>query len=1148
MNKGDLEKLSEIINFYTCNDKQKREQSENKLKELRKNNMGLLCLGLLELSINTNSTEINKITCLVLLRKIIEIDSKNYWGNISQKIKDNIKQKSLDILLNYSNNISYDNINKMAFVIEQLVHCVEDFDEPWPELIDLTNNLLKLSLPQDINKIYAIIKTIKYCLSFLSNEILFHLFQFNLFFKNIFEANSKNNIKILELKVISCNFYSELIKYSLNNDLCDISYSNNFISSNMINTLKECISYLKEQNNEINFEYLISDVLSSVEILTQPEMYNNFSNEYKELCLILNSIIKLPSYKYQKIIEQSFQRLLDIYLIDIFSFDDKEIIIKNYLDELFNYAYNNINLTNFNNNNDFSAILDNYNDYEQVPKIYYDILVFVFDLTSQMIQDNEKYIDIFQELENNLLNNQNNIYKYIGLLLLPQIIESRNDFNKIELFLNICLDNLNNQECQIRYAASYSINYYILNFGTNFNIKYSLQFLQLIIQNIKKEPNFHTKCEMISVFNCFISHLDDDETDNNIKNVNSKEYLFNNINDILKFLMSELDTIIINGKDSEKSLIKNELLKSLVFCEQLFTDKCKSYSSDIIIYLSKYLDNIYNKKININLYINILYAISCFGKYVNNNIIQILTLLFNCLQEIFKNINNSFNQISSINPIITNILPIINKNKPEFIPKIICDLIELLNTSINDTNENDINHIDDIYNIFNVINSSIEIIDDKSINYLTQIESCIEKILNKQKNISKLNHIISDILSNIIKILSKLKSNKNLKNKGKNYLEIIFNIIKHEYNSSTSLLLVDNLNKIFENIVNILNQNELEQVFNGTVQLIEFFESKISALFYKKNKTENEIEMEKDDLSLSSEDEDSEKEIIEMIDDNIDNLEQVNENLSLIIENMMKYCSNKKLKNVSECLYNKIIPSLLNSNNSNNLNSNNIKIAINLVDDLIEYLDFNNFSTHILDNLINILIQYSKYNKADVRQAANYGLGIFIKLSDDNIHQKYYIDILKALKLSCVNFPFNNSQNKKIYRAIGLAYENAIASIGKAIGYKKMKEMEYFYLWLENLPLNIDETEIEEGHTILCDFLINNIYKEYNLEEKYLNKILQILINIYQEENLSNQEINNKIKLIFHNNNEFRPIIEKIYNEYKNENNVNKNKIEILIK
>ena len=309
--------------------------------------------------------------------------------------------------------------------------------------------------------------------------------------------------------------------------------------------------------------------------------------------------------------------------------------------------------------------------------------------------------------------------------------------------------------------------------------------------------------------------------------------------------------------------------------------------------------------------------------------------------------------------------------------------------------------------------------------------------------------------------------------------------------------------------------------------------------------------METEDLSVSSEDyeENNDKEIIEMFEENIENLEQVNENLSLIIENMMKYASKKKLKNISECLYNKIIPSLINSNNGNNYNnSNNIKIAINLIDDLIEYLDFNKVTTYILDYLINILIKYSKYNKPDVRQAANYGLGIFIKLSENNIYEKYYLEILKALKASCINFPFNNSTNKKIFRANGLAYENAIAAIGKAIGYKKLKEMEYIYLWIDNLPLNIDETEMEEGHIILCEFILNNIYKEYNLEEKYLIKIIKILINIYQEKNVSNQSINDKIKNIFHNKVELRQFIEKIYNEYNKENNVNKNKIEILIK
>ena len=1143
MNKGDLEKLSKIINNYCSNEKCKRDLSENQLQELRKKNMGLLCLGLLESSTISNYSENNKITCLVLLRKIIEIDSKNYWGSINQKTKEDIKRKSIDILLNYLNDSSFDKINKMAFIFEQLVHCIEDFDELWPELIDLTNNLLKLSLPQDINKIYAIIKTIKYCLSFLSNEILFHLNQFNQFFKNIFEASIQNDIKILELKVISCNFYSELTKYSLNNNLCDISSSSNFISSNMINTLKECLIYLNQNNNDKNIEYLISDILSSIEILTLPEIYNTFPCEYKDLNILLNSIIKLPCFKYQKIIEQSFQRLLDIYLIDLYTFEEKETVIKNYLDELFNYAYNHINLLNFNEIKDFSLILDNYNDYEQVPKIYYDEFNFIFNITWQMIQDNERYIDIFKELENNLLNNQNDIYKYIGFLLLSQIIESTNDYNKIEIYIKLCFENLSNNNCQIRYAVTYSINTYILYFGNSFISKYYLQFFQLITQNIKAETNFHTKCEMISSFNCFLNHIDEES------DINIKEDLFKNTNNILKFLLDEFDNCIKSEKDCSNNLIKNEILKSMIICSQLFLNECKSYSTNIVTYLSKFLENIYNKKIKMNLFINLLYSISSFSKYDNTNtIIHNLELLYNCINEILTNIKFNLNQINRMNPIIINILPLINSNKPEFIPKIINSLIDILISLINDINENDTNHIDDINNFFILINSSIEIINEKCINYLTQIENSIEKILNKLKNTSKINNIISDILSNIIEILSKLNNHKNLKNKGKTYLEITFNIIKHEYNSNTSILIVNNLNKIFENIVTFLNQNELEQVFNGTIQLIDFFESKISALIYKKNKTENEIEMKTSDLSMSSEDyeENSEKEVIEMLEENIENLEQVNENLSFVIENMLKYSSKNKLKNIIDCLYNKIIPSLINSNNNYN-NSNNIKIAVNLIDDLIEYLNFNKFPSHILDDLINLLIKYSKYSKPDVRQAANYGLGIFIKLSEVDIYKKYYIDILKALKTSYINFPSNNSMNRKLYRANGLAYDNAIASIGKSIGYKNMKEIEYINLWIDNLPLKIDETEMEEGHNILCDFIINKIYKDLNLDEKYLDKIIKVLINIYNEDNLSNDEINNKIKSIFHNI-ELRQIIEKIYNEYNKENNKYKTKIELLIK
>ena len=113
--------------------------------------MGLLCIGLLDLTTMNIYPNDTKISCLVLLRNIIEIDCKNYWGNIDQTIKDKIKQKALNLLLNNANNYSLNVINKVIFLIEQLVHTIEDFNENWLELIDLTNNLLKLSFPKDIN-------------------------------------------------------------------------------------------------------------------------------------------------------------------------------------------------------------------------------------------------------------------------------------------------------------------------------------------------------------------------------------------------------------------------------------------------------------------------------------------------------------------------------------------------------------------------------------------------------------------------------------------------------------------------------------------------------------------------------------------------------------------------------------------------------------------------------------------------------------------------------------------------------------------------------------------------------------------------------------------------------------------------------------
>ena len=77
---------------------------------------------------------------------------------------------------------------------------------------------------------------------------------------------------------------------------------------------------------------------------------------------------------------------------------------------------------------------------------------------------------------------------------------------------------------------------------------------------------------------------------------------------------------------------------------------------------------------------------------------------------------------------------------------------------------------------------------------------------------------------------------------------------------------------------------------------------------------------------------------------------------------------------------------------------------------------------------------------------------------------------------------------------------------------------------------------MEEGHDILCNFIINNKYKNNNFDKNFLEKIIKILVNIYKDENKSNSNINEKIETIFKRK-DFKDILKKIYIEYSSNSN-----------
>ena len=161
----------------------------------------------------------------------------------------------------------------------------------------------------------------------------------------------------------------------------------------------------------------------------------------------------------------------------------------------------------------------------------------------------------------------------------------------------------------------------------------------------------------------------------------------------------------------------------------------------------------------------------------------------------------------------------------------------------------------------------------------------IIQINQKYKNNSEIHITIGNILYNIIKIISEdnTKDRIDIKNLGKNYLDIIANMLKNELKISNCVILTEDFNKIIEYTVKSMNQNELEQIFQGIKNLFDYFETKRINLIKKKNKKENEKEEKKenkkeDEESLSSLDEEEEYEeedLINYLNKNILELEQI---------------------------------------------------------------------------------------------------------------------------------------------------------------------------------------------------------------------------------------------------------------------------------
>ena len=1122
MSNEDLNLITELLLGINNPDKIIRTNSINKLQEL-KNNLGALIYCLLEIvqnksNSNNNNSHYNnkdkliKTSALVICRKILDTIDFKEWKNINEDIKDKIKFKSLEIFLNEKEETQK---IKIGDVITQIIEKVSDNDEKWDdfEKLCLSIFLLKPNDENNLIQINSLLKLICNGCGFLNDVIKNNLSNFITYFQLIFQNNN------LKLKSSLTNLISELISFF---EKEEIKLLEPFLF-NILQTTLECLNNNEEEYLKNLLETLID--LSS----NEPKIFEQHFQNIFQLC---EKIIDKKNYLNDKIRELAFELIVNLIeeLSELFKKRNEDLKIL--FSKIYSYS---LEINNEINNFWKNPSINNYDDIEKIEE---ENILFSQGLIERIIEslDNDNIIDIINELIINFLNQNDWKFKYIGLLSFGNLSNYENeDFALNQNQLIKILSFTKDSNLKVRFSSINCINKLSQNFNPTFQDKFIHILIPQLIEIFRNENSLRIQCEIIETIIYLTEYSSCDKILPFVPILLNLlfNYFIKNIPIILKKLIIEcILEIFVTIKE-----------KSIMFAKKSF---------EIIL---QYFNEIYNSKQNKILFGKLLEILTTIGPYVKEDYYKSIPNIVNSIIELVEGIkfnndpirNNLQNSLKNLLPILQNdfnnllfnlvntILHLIkikpkiyinNQNQKEI------DISELINNGNNFDNENINNEnlenkknlfelqtseIDDFYGSLSLLNTLIDIYGIGFINHIDEIEKEILPLM-KKGTFNKIKKKFSKILTNLIKIVPQEKKRE----KGILYIKCIIEVIEKETNFDVYEKYFINLKLLIENSGEILEKNELNELFNKIMIFFENLENKRLTLHNKINKNENYIL--KDSL----------KEEIQ----NIENIECEIANTIGVLYKTYKSKSN----DIVNIILNKILPNFVKSNSTFE-----IKFSLYLIDDLIEYIGQENLF-YIWNNLFEILINFVKNENCDIRQAAAYGIGIFAKFTQKNfdIYAEKSIIVLKEAMLIKFN---NNNNSDEDETDFVYTFDNIISAFGKIIFYQFNSEIiqkylnELMQIWISNLPIKYDDDEKFLQHELICDLFL---LKKNFINHIFYNPILKFLIKIYKSKD-SNKVINEKIIQIFNlvkNDEQLKVIIEEIY---KNEL-ILKEKIEILIK
>ena len=354
-----LQILSKIVNNYSNPDKNLRDESEKALSILRNQNLGDTIYGFLLLYSDNSSNYNMKLSSMVLLRKIIEVDSKISWV----KIDDNKKNEIKSLLLKLFSNEQNENLrNKISSVIIEIIHISIDYEELWDEFINFSMSITNYNIndKNQIPFIIALLKLISESVGFLDENIINNFSKFLKLIDDIYSLNDDDNYN-LSLKMTASDFISEMFAFE---DKMENEIIQKFIKY-ILQTTYKC--FIK--NNEENLIKMLQIIIDMFEYLSSENIII-FYNDIKQCSYQIVSHQKFSIGNYERIKELSFEIIISLYenLEELSSQNDFDTQLKTFLDYLYHYSFEKINNEN---ENEWSNISSNYKTYKNVPIISY---------------------------------------------------------------------------------------------------------------------------------------------------------------------------------------------------------------------------------------------------------------------------------------------------------------------------------------------------------------------------------------------------------------------------------------------------------------------------------------------------------------------------------------------------------------------------------------------------------------------------------------------------------------------------------------------------------------------------------------------------------------------------------------------------------